>query len=140
MAKLTPQEFAEKWARRLSAAAPDIQKGVQRVDQSPTEKAAGKKDKMLQNLTQAVQSGKWEAGLRRVSLNDWKTALINKGIPRITQGVQGAQSDVADFAGQLLSYQDQIKSEIERMPDLTLEDSINRMTAWVRKMSQFKRS
>lgn len=140
MAKLSPQEFAEKWARRLSAAAPDIQKGVQRVDQSPTEKAAGKKDKMLQNLTQAVQSGKWEAGLRRVSLNDWKTALINKGIPRITQGVQGAQSDVADFAGQLLSYQDQIKSEIERMPDLTLEDSINRMTTWVRKMSQFKRS
>lgn len=140
MAKLSPQEFAEKWARRLSAAAPDIQKGVQRVDQSPTEKAAGKKDKMLQNLTQAVQSGKWEAGLRRVSLNDWKAALINKGIPRITQGVQGAQSDVADFAGQLLSYQDQIKSEIERMPDLTLEDSINRMTTWVRKMSQFKRS
>lgn len=140
MAKLTPQEFAEKWARRLSAAAPDIQKGVQRVDQSPTEKAASKKDKMLANLTAAVQGGRWEAGLRRVSLNDWKSALINKGIPRITQGVTGAQSDVADFAAQLLSYQDQVKGEIERMPDLTLEDSIQRMTTWVRKMSQFKRS
>lgn len=140
MAKLSPSEFAEKWARRLSAAAPDIQKGVQRVDVSPTEKAASKKDKMLRNLTDAVQSGKWEAGLRKVSLNDWKNALITKGIPRITQGVQGAQSDVADFATQLLAYQDQIKGEIERMPDLTIEDSIQRMTAWVRRMAQFKRS
>lgn len=140
MAKITPQEFAEKWARRLTASTPDIQRGVNRVDVSPTEKAANKKDKMLTNLTQAVQSGKWEAGLRKVTLQDWKKQIIEKGIPRINQGVQGAQGQVADFAGQLLSYQDTIKQEIERMPDMTLEDNINRMTAWVRRMSQFKKS
>jgi hypothetical protein len=95
---------------------------------------------MLTNLTQAVQSGKWEAGLRKVTLQDWKKQIIEKGIPRINQGVQGAQGQVADFAGQLLSYQDTIKQEIERMPDMTLEDNINRMTAWVRRMSQFKKS
>ena len=140
MAKLSPQEFAEKWARRLQSAAPDIQKGVNRVDVAPTEKAAQKKDKMLANLTASVQNGKWEAGLRRVSLGDWKTQIINKGIPRISQGVQGAQGKVSEFANQLLSYQDSLSSQINSMPDLTLEDSINRMNAWVRGMAKFKRS
>lgn len=140
MAKLSPQEFAEKWARRLQSAAPDIQKGVNRVDVAPTEKAAQKKDKMLANLTASVQNGKWEAGLRRVSLGDWKAQIINKGIPRISQGVQGAQGKVSEFANQLLSYQDSLSSQINSMTDLTLEDSINRMNAWVRGMAKFKRS
>lgn len=140
MAKLTAQEFAEKWSRRLSAATPDIERGIQRVDTSPTEKAARKKDKMLQNLTMAVQSGKWEQGLRRVTLGDWKTAAIQKGIPRINQGVQGAQPKVAQFASELLNFQDSLKGQIDSMPDLTIEDSINRMNTWVRGMSKFKRS
>lgn len=140
MSKLTAQEFAEKWQRRLTAASPDIQKGINRVDTAPTEKAAAKKDKMLQNLTMAVQSGKWETGLRRVTLSDWKSAAINKGIPRISQGVMGATGKVTDFASQLLAFQDGLQSKVNSMPDLTLQDSINRAVAWIQGMSSFKRS
>jgi hypothetical protein len=140
MAKLSPQEFAEKWGRRLQSAAPDIQKGINRVDQAPTERAAQKKDKMLAGITNAVQNGKWEAGLRRVTLGDWKKAALEKGIPRISQGVQGATGKMSDFAGQLLPYQDSLKSQVDSMPDLSLEDSIARMNAWVRGMAKFKRS
>ncbi len=140
MAKLTSSEFAEKWSRRLSAAATDIQRGINRVDTSPTEAAASKKDKMLANVTAAVQSGKWEAGLRRVTLGDWKKAAIEKGIPRISQGVSGASAKVADFASQLLPYQDSLKSQIASMPDLTIEDNINRMNTFIRGMAKFKRS
>ncbi|MEN4013997.1 MAG: hypothetical protein ROW48_18350 [Bellilinea sp.] len=139
MAKITPQEFAEKWARRLSAATPDIQRGVNRVDQSPTEKAAAKKDKMLANLTAAVQGGKWEAGLRRVTLADWKKQILEKGVPRISQGVQGAQGKVGEFASQLLAYQEGLVNQISNMPDLTLEDNINRMTTFIRGMSKFRK-
>lgn len=140
MAKLTAQEFAEKWARRLGASAPDIARGISRVDVSPTEKAAAKKDKMLANITAAVQNGKWEAGLRRVTLADWKKNITEKGIPRISQGVNSAQPKVADFASQLLTFQDGLQGQIQNMPDLTLEDSINRMNTWVRGMSKFKRT
>ena len=140
MAKLTAQEFAEKWTRHMQSAAPDIQRGINRVDSSPTEAAASKKDKMLANVTQAVTSGKWEAGLRRVTLGDWKKAAIEKGIPRISQGVSNASPKVADFASQLLPFQDSLKSQISNMPDLTIEDNINRMTTFIRGMSKFKRS
>lgn len=140
MAKLSAQEFAEKWQRRLQAAAPDIQRGIQRVDTAPTEQAAAKQDKMLANVTAAVQSGKWAAGLRRVTLSDWKKAAVEKGIPRISQGVANAAPKVSDFAGQLLPYQDNLKSQISNMPDLTIEDNINRMTTFIRGMAKFKRS
>lgn len=140
MAKLTAAQFADKWARRLQAAAPDIQAGINRVDQSPTDKAAAKQDKMLQNVTAAIQSGKWAAGLRRVTVSDWKAAAIAKGIPRISQGVTGATGKVTNFATQLLSFQDSLQGKIQSMPDLTLEDSINRMNTWVRGMATFKRS
>ena len=140
MAKLTAQEFAEKWQRRLQAAAPDIQRGIQRVDVSPTEKAATKQDKMLANTTAAIQSGKWANGLRRVTLGDWKKAAVEKGIPRISQGVANAAPKVSDFASQLLPFQDSLKSQISGMPDLTIEDNINRMTTFIRGMSKFKRS
>lgn len=140
MAKLTPQEFAEKWQRRLSAASPDIQRGIQRVDTSPTEQAAAKKDKMLANVTASIQNGKWEAGLRRVTLSDWKKAAIEKGIPRISQGVTNAAPKVSDFASQLLPFQDSLKQQIGAMPDLTLDDNLNRMNTYIRGMAKFKRS
>jgi molecular chaperone GrpE (heat shock protein) len=139
MARVNPQEFAEKWSRRLSQAAADIQRGVQRVDQAPTEAAAAAKQKMLANITDAINSGKWESGLRRVTLGDWKRTMIEKGIPRIGQGVQAATPKMAEFASQLLPYQDNLRSQIESMPDLTLEDNIARMTAWARGMAKFKR-
>jgi molecular chaperone GrpE (heat shock protein) len=139
MARVNPQEFAEKWSRRLSQAAADIQRGVQRVDQAPTEAAAAAKQKMLTGITDAINSGKWESGLRRVGLADWKKAMTEKGIPRISQGVQAATPKMAEFASQLLPYQDNLRAQIASMPDLTLEDNIARMTAWARGMAKFKR-
>lgn len=140
MAKLTPQQFTEKWQRRIQSATPDITNGINRVDTSPTQQAAAKKDKMLQNLTASVQNGKWEAGLNRVTLADWKSAAINKGVPRIAQGAAGAGAKLTNFASQLLPFQDSLASQVKSMPDLTLEDSINRMTTWVRGMAKFTRS
>lgn len=140
MAKVTAQEFAEKWSRRLTASSPDIQRGINRVDQAPTEKAAAKKDKMLANLTASVQGGKWESGLRRVTLADWKKAATEKGIPRISAGVQGATPKVTEFAQQLLSFEDGLQAQVNSLPDLTIEDSVNRASTWIRGMYKFKRS
>ncbi len=139
MAKVNSTQFAEKWARRMSQSTQDIQNGVNRVTEAPTAKAAAKKQKMLQNLTAAVNSGKWEAGLNRVSLQDWKKSIIEKGLPRVQAGVTAAQPKVADFANKLLAYQEGLQSQIESMPDLTLQDSISRMTAWITGMSKFQR-
>ena len=140
MAKLTATEFQEKHARRLKAAVEDVRKGIDRVTENPCEKAAAKQDKMLTNLTAAVSSGKWAAGLKRVSLEDWKKKARDIGVNRIAAGIDGAKDKTIAFAEQLLPHIDREKAKIAAMPDVTLDDNINRMTSFVRGMANFKRT
>lgn len=140
MAKLTPDEFVDKHARRLKGATEDIRRGVERVTESPTAKAAAKKDKMKANLVAALDSGKWERGLKRVTLEDWKGKMIDKGVGRIAAGIDAAAPKVRAFASELLPHIDKVQAEIKSMPDVSLEDNINRMTTFIRGMAKFKRT
>lgn len=139
MAKLTAAEFQEKHARRLKAAVEDVRKGIDRVTENPCEKAAAKQDKMLTNLTAAVSSGKWAAGLKRVTLPQWKAKARDIGVNRIAAGIDGAKEKVIGFAEVLLPHIDRGKEKIKAMPDVTLDDNINRMTSFIRHMSELKR-
>jgi len=140
MAKLTATEFQEKHARRLKAAVEDVRKGINRVTENPCEKAAAKQDKMLTNLTASVNSGKWAAGLKRVTLEDWKKAAADVGVNRIAAGIDAAKPKTIAFAEVLLPHIDRGKDKIKGMPDITLDDSINRMTTFIRHMATMKRT
>jgi len=140
MAKLTASQFQEKHARRLKAAVEDVRQGIDRVTENPCEKAAAKQDKMLSNLTASVQQGKWAAGLKRVSLEDWKRKARDIGVNRIAAGIDGAKDKVVAFAEVLLPHIDRQKEKIKAMPDVTLDDNINRMTTFIRGMADFKRT
>lgn len=137
MSKLTPQEFREKHARRLKQSVPDISAGIQRVTEAPGPKAAAKVDKMRTNLLAAIDSGKWGNRLKAVSLEAWKKAALEKGVNRISAGIDGAAAKVEDFAAQLLPFQDKLKADVARLPDVTLEDNIQRMTTFIRGMAKF---
>ena len=139
MARLTPAEFQEKHARRLKAAVDDMRKGIEGVTQSPTAKAAGKADKMRTNIVASIDSGKWAAGLNRVTLEEWKDKMINKGINRVASGIDGAAAKTTAFAAELLPHIDRGIDTVKKMPDTTLEDNISRMTTFIRHMSKFKR-
>ena len=139
MAKLTPQEFAEKHARRLKGATEDIRKGVAKVTESPTAKAAAKSDKMLANITAAVTSGKWADRLRAVTLEEWQEKMITKGVPRIAAGIDAARGKVEEFYAQMAPFQDTLQRKIDAMPDMTIEDSIARATEWMRGMAKFSK-
>lgn len=139
MAKLTPQQAADKLAKNLKSSTQYIQQGVQNVTVAPGKAAAQKQDKMRNNILASIDSGKWAQRVSSVSLQDWQTQMVNKGIPRIAAGIDAANAKVTDFFTQLLPYQDNLKNQIASMPDLTLEDNISRMTTFVRGMSNFKR-
>lgn len=140
MAKLTAVEFQEKHARRLKASTEDMRRGIDRVTESPTAKAASKQDKMLAGVTAAVQSGKWAAGLKRVSLDEWKRKTRDVGVNRVAAGIDAAKEKVVAFAEDLLPHIDRGREKIATMPDLTLDDSINRMTTFTRHMATMKRT
>lgn len=139
MAKLTPAEFADKWQRRIKAAQSDISSGVDATTEAPTKKAAAKKEKMRANINAALDSGKWERGLNRVTLDEWKDKMKTLGVSRIAAGADASGMKVQSFAEELLPFIEARQKEITSMPDVTLEDNIQRMTAFIRGMSEFKR-
>jgi hypothetical protein len=139
MTKLSPAEVADKHARRLKAATEDIRIGVERVTEAPGAKAAAKAEKMKQNLVASIDSGKWQKRVSSVTLDEWKSKMIGKGLGRISSGVDAAIEKTTEFHSQLQSHQAGIDSQLGKMPDLTLEDNIQRMVHQVRGMKKFKR-
>lgn len=137
---MTAAQFAEKHNRRTKAAIEDLRSGVNAVTESPTVKAAAKADKMLSRLTESVQNGKWAAGLKRVTLEDWKSKMINVGIPRISTGLDANKAKVESFAAELIPFIQSAQTQLASMPDTTLEDSIQRQAAWTRQMAKFRRT
>jgi len=65
--------------------------------------------------------------------------MTNKGLGRVATGIDEAAPKVRAFASDLLPYIDNLKASVDKLPDTTLEDSINRMTTFVRGMSKFQR-
>ena len=133
----TPEQTARKWNSRLKAATQEIREGVEGVTENPADAAAAAADKWVQRVSDS--RARYVAGLGRVTLDDWKQATINKGIPRIAAGADAAVQDVEAFQGELMQYQATIDRELASMPDVTLEDSIARATHQMRRMSEFHR-
>lgn len=138
MAKVNAQQWLDKWGRRLNAASPDITTGVNAVQTAPGVAAAAASDRMLANLTAAVTSGLWAKRVSGVSLSDWKSSMVNKGIPRIAAGVSQAQKSAAPVIANLLSAVDNAASQANAIPKGGIEQSIARATAFMRAMSASK--
>ncbi len=139
MSRLTAQQLAEKWNQRIKAGTDAITQGVNAVTKSPTVSAAEKENKFRANLLAAIDSGKWKRGLLKVTVDEWKKSMIERGISRIPAGADGALDDMSAFFAELIPFQDSLSATIAKMPDVTLEDSIARMTAQVRGMAKFTR-
>ena len=138
MAKLSPSEFAEKWARRTKAATQDMAKGIERVTESPGQKAAEKKDKWIKRLMEKETQDKWAQNVAAISLEEWKRRAKELGVQRVSAGVDKATNEMQEFAQQLLAYQESALQQIKNMPDVTKEDARARMNAWFDLMSKFR--
>lgn len=138
MARKDPSESAQKWAGNLKRSTEEIRKGVNRVTEAPGIKAAAKQEKMKQRLNASIDDGTWAERVKSVPLSEWQDKTINKGIARISAGVDAANGKVVEFHSQLADHQASIDRELENMPDISLEDSIARSAAQIRGMSKFK--
>lgn len=138
MAKLTPEQYAEKQARNLKNSLPDIRAGIERVSTAPGVSAAAAQSRMKDNLNRAIDDGRWAAKVKGVTLEDWKSAALNKGVDRIAAGIDQAHGKQVAMAGRLLAAVDSAAAKSNAMPKGTIQDSIARMTTFVEDMHKFK--
>lgn len=136
--RVDPAAAADKWASRLSGATQEITAGINRVTEAPGVKAANKKAKWIAAI-QASQD-KWERNVRAVTLDQWKQYTLQVGVPRIAQGANAKKGKYTQFAQQFYPHLDQGIQKLASMPDITLEDRINKAVAMMRHNASFKRS
>lgn len=134
-----PQTVAEKWARNLGGSTTSIREGVQAVTESPMAKAAARVDAYVAGIQRAVAEGKYQDGLRRVSLDEWKTALLEKGLPRISTGAQAAVGKFADFMGDFLPHVEAGQRALESQPRGDLNQNIQRAVFMMQHNARFRR-
>ena len=132
----TAEQIAQKWATGLANAGQRIADGVAAVQVAPGQAAARQKTAWVQNTTSAAD--KWATNVAKVSVDDWRTAMTTKGVPRIATGATAAQPKFAQFMGQLMPFIAQQKSQLPVRG--TLDQNIQRMVAFSRGMSTFKKS
>lgn len=135
--RVNAQQAADKWSQRLSASTQQIQDGVNRVTQPPGQKAAAAANLWLQRVQQSRD--KFANNVARVSLQDWQAAMINKGIPRISQGATAGAPKMAAFMNEFLPHLAQGVATVDRMPKGTIEQSIARAEAMIRHNASFRR-
>lgn len=130
----TPQDIAANWASRLAQSGDKITKGVQAVTVAPGQAAARQADVWANNTV--ASKDKWRTRVAGVTLQEWQTAIVNKGVPRIASGAQASQGKFADFMTRLLPHIDSVKGTLPARG--TLDQNIDRMVRFSRGMAQFK--
>lgn len=139
MSMVTPQQAADNWARGMQNATERIRQGVQNVTVSPTERAVAAIPRMVEGIQRAAADGRIAAGLRRVTLDDWKRETLDK-VSRVGVGANGAKPKMAAFMGELLPYVESGLGQLNsNTPRGDLGQNIARMNSWVQYMANFRR-
>lgn len=136
--RATPTSATQRWVTNLSAATSQMTAGANAVTVAPGQAAAAAADKWLAKVTAA--KAKFQANVSAVSLQSWQNSYINIGIPRVAQGAQAKQGKFESFMADFLPYLQSGVAQIDKMPNTTLQDGINRATAMITYNSKFKRS
>jgi hypothetical protein len=133
---ISPDQLTKNWQQGMTNNVKKIQDAVGRVTENPAQKAMAAKDKWVQGVQRAANEGRFEAGLSNVTLQDWKNNTIQKIGERMQGGVTAAGPKFQKFASYLISTVNAAKSVVDAMPNMTLNDSIQRAAAFMTYMSE----
>lgn len=129
----SPEQIAQRWAQGMGGARDKIVQGVNDVTVAPGQAAAAQKGAYLANVQ--ANADKWAKRTAAVSVDEWRTAMLSKGLDRIAGGATAAQPRFANFVNQLLPHIEQVKRQLPARG--TLDQNIARSAAFIRGMANF---
>ena len=137
MAMADPNTIAQKWSQRLGGSTDEIRRGVQAVTKAPGQAAADAADLWLMKVSQSRD--KFRTNSAKVTLADWQSAMLDKGVQRVAQGATAGIPKMANFMADFLPHLEAGQRIVASMPKGTVEDSIQRAAAMIRHNANFKR-
>lgn len=129
-------EAVAAYVSGMSGASERYKSGVQAVQTSPTAQAAAALPRYLQGVNEAVSSGRMAAALNNVSLEQWKSAAINKGAARLASGASAAKEKMAAHFNKWMPIYANIKSTIAQMPKGGTANALARVQATIMMLKQ----
>jgi hypothetical protein len=133
------QTAADRWVGSAGTAQSRYTEGIQATTVDPTALAVAQQAKLLQNFTASVQNGRWSRGLQRVGGAGWKAAAVAKA-SNFGTGFQAGRQKYLDAIGPVLQVEAQLQQQISSMPNVTIQDAINRSAAWQMGLHQWAQS
>lgn len=132
---LTAAQVTDKWLASMSRASDNYKAGVQSVSESPTQKAAAAADRYVAGVARAVETGKFQNSLQRITLPQWQQAAIVKGAPRLGPGASASKEKMQSAMTKLLPYIAQGVSQLPPRGDLN--QNIARATQMMMHMANY---
>ena len=126
---LTAQQVSAKWLTNFGNAATAMTDGVNAVQTAPGQLAAAQATLWLQRLQQSQT--KWATRVSAVTLPEWKTAMINLGIPRAQQGASAKQANYTSFITDYMNFLSGAVAQVKSMPKGTLAQGIARASSMI---------
>ncbi len=114
---LTAEQVFDKYMRNTKAAGPSIKAGIESSTKSQTGNAIKAKDKMVANHQAAIARGDWEKGLKEAGDETWKKNTIEKGIPKISAGLDASADKIRRKMSQVVDAGNAARSATENMPN-----------------------
>lgn len=133
-------DVAKKWADRMRGASEAYKAGIQNTTVNPMEEAAKNVEGYRNGVMEAIDSGKYAAGLRRVSKDEWQRKAMELGASRLASGAAAAQGKMQQFLDGFLPFLASNVAQVKSMSKATLQDRIARATKMMELNAQYKRT
>lgn len=126
---ITVDDFYRRWRAAMEDAAPRYSAGIRAVQESPMERAAQNKQRWVDGVRQAAENGRYENGLRSVTLQQWKDAAANIGAQRLRDGAVKAERKVRTFWATYGDFIQNTAASVRQLPKTTYADRRQRAIA-----------
>lgn len=138
--RVSPQDATNKWRTNFAAAGPAYELGVSSVTTAPNARAALSLPKYLASINSKRTQDKFVANNNKVTLSAWQEAAKTFGSRNLSSGADKGAGKMTAFATKFYPFLSQGLAKINAMPNITLQDRINRAVAMMQYNATFVNS
>ena len=131
--RLTAEQATQRLIQGAQANVGRYVAGIQSVTESPMAKAATKAQKAAAGYADAIQSGRWQAGLASSSIEEWRAGAVAGGGSAYTAGIQSKAAKIARKLGPALDQTYAVADSVAAMPTDTIAQRIEKSRAYQQK-------